>query len=120
MSQRKASQCQIHANRPIQLQMAWAELCLLSQCKSTYQEGRNDENEGFLFIYFQLECLTTLYRALIYSPLSVTQIPTLFFLSETILYWLKTDAVLEPFLTSTELKLLKVNKSLRKNSKLKK
>ena len=57
---------------------------------------------------FELECLTTLYRALIYSPLSVTQIPTLFFLSETILYWLKNDAVLEPFLTSTELKLLKV------------
>ncbi len=45
---------------------------------------------------------------MVYSPLSVTQIPTLFFLSETILYWLKNDAVLEPFLTSTELKLLKV------------
>ncbi|CAF4034973.1 unnamed protein product [Rotaria sp. Silwood2] len=88
---RKATQCQVHTNRPIQLQMAWAELCLLSQCKSCYQE----------------ECLTTLYRALIYSPLSATQIPTLFFLSETILYWLKNDAILEPFLTSTELKLLK-------------
>ncbi|CAF1124495.1 unnamed protein product [Rotaria sordida] len=89
---RKAAQCQVHTNRPIQLQMAWAELCLLSQCKSCYQE----------------ECLTTLYRALIYSPLSATQIPTLFFLSETILYWLKNDAILEPFLTSTELKLLKI------------
>ncbi|CAF0826870.1 unnamed protein product [Rotaria sp. Silwood1] len=89
---RKATQCQVHTNRPIQLQMAWAELCLLSQCKSCYQE----------------ECLTTLYRALIYSPLSATQIPTLFFLSETILYWLKNDAILEPFLTSTELKLLKI------------
>ena len=55
-----------------------------------------------------IECLTTLYQALIYSPLSATQIPTLFFLSETILYWLKNDAILEPFLTSTELKLLKV------------
>ncbi|CAF4795149.1 unnamed protein product, partial [Rotaria socialis] len=73
---RKSSQCQVHSNRPIQLQMAWAELCLLSQCKSSYQE----------------ECLTTLYRALIYSPLSANQIPTLFFLSETILYWLKNDA----------------------------
>ncbi|CAF3417621.1 unnamed protein product [Rotaria socialis] len=89
---RKSSQCQVHSNRPIQLQMAWAELCLLSQCKSSYQE----------------ECLTTLYRALIYSPLSANQIPTLFFLSETILYWLKNDAILEPFLTSTELKLLKI------------
>ncbi|CAF1333580.1 unnamed protein product, partial [Adineta steineri] len=54
------------------------------------------------------ECLTTLYRALIYSPLNMTQIPTLFFLSETILYWIKNDAILEPFLTSTELKLLKI------------
>ncbi|CAF4286700.1 unnamed protein product, partial [Adineta steineri] len=52
--------------------------------------------------------LTTLYRALIYSPLNMTQIPTLFFLSETILYWIKNDAILEPFLTSTELKLLKI------------
>lgn len=58
--------------------------------------------------WVNLECLTTLYRALVYSPLSVTQIPTLFFLSETILYWLKNDAILEPFLSSTELKLLKV------------
>lgn len=60
------------------------------------------------YCHFYLECLTTLYRALIYSPLDATQIPTLFFLSETILYWVKNDAVLEPFLTSTELKLLKV------------
>jgi hypothetical protein len=64
--------------------------------------------EIVILMNFKLECLTTLYRALVYSPLSATQIPTLFFLSETILYWLKNDAVLEPFLTSTELKLLKV------------
>ncbi|CAF0833402.1 unnamed protein product [Adineta steineri] len=89
---RKATQLQMHAERSMQLQMTWAELCLLSQCKSSYQE----------------ECLTTLYRALIYSPLNMTQIPTLFFLSETILYWIKNDAILEPFLTSTELKLLKI------------
>ncbi|CAF1138909.1 unnamed protein product [Adineta ricciae] len=89
---RKSAQYQSHTNGSMQLQMAWAELCLLSQCKSKYQE----------------ECLTTLYRALIYSPLDATQIPTLFFLSETILYWVKNDAVLEPFLTSTELKLLKI------------
>ncbi|UJR10441.1 hypothetical protein I4U23_014645 [Adineta vaga] len=89
---RKATQYQSYADGSIQLQMAWAELCLLSQCKSKYQE----------------ECLTTLYRALIYSPLNATQIPTLFFLAETILYWVKNDAVLEPFLTSTELKLLKI------------
>ncbi|CAF3754404.1 unnamed protein product [Adineta steineri] len=89
---RKATQLQMHTERSMQLQMTWAELCLLSQCKSSYQE----------------ECLTTLYRALIYSPLNMTQIPTLFFLSETILYWIKNDAILEPFLTSTELKLLKI------------
>lgn len=86
-----------------------AELCLLSQCKSCYQEGEEEEELLERLRRFGiLECLTTLYRALIYSPLSVTQIPTLFFLSETILYWLKNDAILEPFLTSTELKLLKV------------
>ncbi|CAF1128122.1 unnamed protein product [Adineta steineri] len=89
---RKATQLQMHTERSMQLQMTWAELCLLSQCKSSYQE----------------ECLTTLYRALVYSPLNMTQIPTLFFLSETILYWIKNDAILEPFLTSTELKLLKI------------
>jgi hypothetical protein len=62
-------------------------------------------------VYFlRLECLTTLYQALIYSRLNVTQVTALFFLSETILFWLKNDAVLETYLTSTELKLLKVNR----------
>ncbi|CAF0721386.1 unnamed protein product [Didymodactylos carnosus] len=89
---RKSTQYQPSQSRPLQLQMAWAELCLLAQCKSTYQE----------------ECLTILYKSLLLSPLSSAQIPTLFFLSETILYWLKNEAILEQFLTATELKLLKI------------
>jgi hypothetical protein len=28
--------------------MAWAELCLLSQCKSRYQEGKYDKRENIL------------------------------------------------------------------------
>jgi hypothetical protein len=43
-----------------------------------------------------------------YAPLSALQIPTLFFLAETVIYWIRTDTVNLPFLRAFEIKLLKV------------
>lgn len=43
-----------------------------------------------------------------YAPLSALQIPTLFFLAETVIYWIRTDTVNQPFLRAFEIKLLKV------------
>jgi hypothetical protein len=85
-------------------------VCCRSANRVTRRVRDEEENSKSAPMQLSLECLTTLYRALIYSPLNPIHIPTLFFLSETILYWLKNDAVLEPFLTSTELKLLKVHR----------
>lgn len=42
------------------------------------------------------------------TPLSFIQIPTLFFLAETIIYWIRTETVNQPLLRAYELKLLKV------------
>jgi len=43
-----------------------------------------------------------------YAHLSVLQIPTLFFLAETVIYWIRTDTINQPFLRALEIKLLKV------------
>lgn len=43
-----------------------------------------------------------------YAHLSALQIPTLFFLAETVIYWIRTDTVNQPFLRAFEIKLLKV------------
>jgi hypothetical protein len=42
------------------------------------------------------------------GPLEVVHIPALFFLAETTLYWLRTDAVHQPYLCTGELKLLRM------------
>ncbi|XP_078666491.1 uncharacterized protein LOC144908615 [Branchiostoma floridae x Branchiostoma belcheri] len=77
-----------HVNLP----MAWSELAMLAQCKGKVQE----------------ECLEVLITSLDQAPLSAHHIPSLFFLAETTLYWLRTDAVNQPFLRTAELKLLKM------------
>lgn len=44
-----------------------------------------------------------------FAHLSALQIPTLFFLAETVIYWIRTDTINQPFLRAFEIKLLKVN-----------
>ena len=56
------------------------------------------------------ECLDVLITSLDQSPLEKYHIPALFFLAETMLYWLRTDAVHQPYLRTGEIKLLKVGK----------
>ncbi|KAL3880654.1 hypothetical protein ACJMK2_032876 [Sinanodonta woodiana] len=77
-----------HANLP----MAWTELAQLAQCKGKIQE----------------ECLDVLITSLDQSPMEKYHIPALFFLAETMLYWLRTDAVHQPYLRTGEIKLLKM------------
>lgn len=77
-----------HVNLP----MAWTELAQLAQCRGKIQE----------------DCLDVLIISLDQSPLEKYHIPALFFLAETMLYWLRTDAVHQPFLRTGEIKLLKM------------
>jgi len=60
-----------------------------------------------VFIAFS-ECLDVLIISLDQSPLEKYHIPALFYLAETMLYWLRTDAVHQPYLRTGEIKLLKV------------
>ncbi|XP_076071017.1 transmembrane protein 232-like isoform X2 [Mytilus galloprovincialis] len=76
----------------VNLPMAWTELAQLAQCKGKIQE----------------ECLDVLITTLDQSPLERFHIPALFFLAETMLYWLRTDAVHQPYLRTGEIKLLKM------------
>ncbi|CAL1541252.1 unnamed protein product [Lymnaea stagnalis] len=77
-----------HVNLPL----AWTELVQLAQCKGRLQE----------------ECLDALVVSLDVSPLEKCHIPALFFLAETMLYKIRTESVLQPFLKIGEIKLLKM------------
>ncbi|XP_055489191.1 transmembrane protein 232 [Leucoraja erinacea] len=77
-----------HVNLPV----AWAELALLVQCKGKIQE----------------EALDILLISLDHAPLHPDQIPVLFFLAESILYWICTDAVKQSYLYTCEVKITKV------------
>ncbi|KAH9514003.1 hypothetical protein Btru_031945 [Bulinus truncatus] len=76
----------------VNIALAWTEMAQLAQCKGKIQG----------------ECLDTLIISLDVSPLEKYHISALFFLAETVLYWLRTDAVHQPFLKITEIKLLKM------------
>ncbi|KAL8558461.1 hypothetical protein ACOMHN_052278 [Nucella lapillus] len=78
----------LHVNLPL----AWTELAQIAQCKGHIQE----------------ECLDILITSLDISPLAKYHIPALFFLAETMLYWLRTDAVHQPYLRTGEIKLLRM------------
>lgn len=80
------------ATDDLNIQLAWAELSQLMQCNSAIQE----------------ECLDLFIISMEYAHLSVLQIPTLFFLAETVIYWIRTDTINQPFLRAFEIKLLKV------------
>ncbi|RNA39830.1 transmembrane protein -like, partial [Brachionus plicatilis] len=80
----------------LSIQLCWAELSQLMQCDSPFQE----------------ECMDLFIESLENAKLSSSQIPTLFFLAETIIYWIRTDTVNQPFLRAFEIKLLKVGKMI--------
>ncbi|XP_052795602.1 uncharacterized protein LOC128228360 isoform X2 [Mya arenaria] len=80
------------AGRHVNLPLAWTDLAQLAQCRGKIQE----------------ECLDVLTISLDQSPLDKQHVPALFFLAETMLYWLRTDAVHQPYLRTGEIKLLKM------------
>ncbi|CAH1789866.1 unnamed protein product [Owenia fusiformis] len=80
------------SGKNVNLPLAWTELSQLAQCKGKMQE----------------DCLDVLITSLDQAPLSKQQVPALFFLAETTLYWLRTDAINQPYLRTAEIKLLKM------------
>ena len=76
-------------------------------CTEAFHVG-NFYLQFFFFVNFS-ECLDVLITSLDQSPLQRYHIPALFFLAETMLYWLRTDAVHQPYLRTGEIKLLKVS-----------
>ena len=60
------------------------------------------------------DCLDVFIATLERAPLTVAHLPALFYLAETSLYWLRTDAVKQPYLRAGEIKLLRVS-SLDRN-----
>ncbi|XP_064599002.1 uncharacterized protein LOC135465646 isoform X2 [Liolophura sinensis] len=76
----------------INLPLAWTELSQLAQCKGSIQE----------------DCLDVLIISLDQAPLEHCHIPALFFLAETMLYWLRTDVIHQPYLRTAEIKLLRM------------
>lgn len=65
-----------------------------------------------MLIIFHTDCLDVLCVSLNEAPLHEENIPTLFFLAESSLYWLHVDAMKQPYLRTTEIKLFKVNTKL--------
>ncbi|CAK8675486.1 unnamed protein product [Clavelina lepadiformis] len=76
----------------VDLPLAWSELAILAQCKGKIQE----------------DCFDILYMSLNHAPLLEENIPTLFFLAESTLYWLRTDSMKQTYLRTSEVKLLKM------------
>ncbi|XP_050415849.2 uncharacterized protein LOC126829773 [Patella vulgata] len=91
-SKRRAGVRDSGTGRHVNLPMAWTELAQLAQCKGKLQE----------------ECLDVLITSLEVSPLERYHIPALFFLAETMLYWLRTESIHQPYLRTAEIKLLKM------------
>lgn len=87
-SKRRAGIREGGVGQHVNLPMAWTELAQLAQCRGKIQE----------------ECLDVLITSLDQSPLEKYHIPALFFLAETMLYWLRTDAVHQPYLRTGEIK----------------
>lgn len=59
-------------------------------------------------LLFSADCLDVLLLSLDLAPVGKYQIPALFYLAETVLYWLQTEAAQQPYLRAAEMKLLKV------------
>lgn len=54
------------------------------------------------------DCLDVLITSLDQAPLEKGHIPALFYLAETCLYWLRTEAIHVPYLRTGEIKLLRM------------
>nr|XP_046225561.1 transmembrane protein 232 isoform X4 [Oncorhynchus gorbuscha] len=75
----------------VQLPLAWAELLLLGLCRGKIQ---NDSLDSLLV-------------SLDHAPVHAEQIPALFYLGESVLYWVCTDTSQKPNLYTCEVKILK-------------
>ncbi|CDQ92478.1 unnamed protein product [Oncorhynchus mykiss] len=76
----------------VQLPLAWAEMLLLGLCHGKIQ---NDS-------------LDSLLMSLDHAPVHAEQIPALFYLGESVLYWVCTDTSQKPNLYTCEVKILKL------------
>uniref|UniRef100_H2ZA50 Uncharacterized protein n=1 Tax=Ciona savignyi TaxID=51511 RepID=H2ZA50_CIOSA len=95
MIQRSKRRCGYMTNGEgdhVDLPLAWSELAILAQCKGKVQE----------------DCFDILCFSLDQAPLYEENIPTLFFLAESALYWLRTDILKQTYLRAAEVKLLKM------------
>ncbi|XP_076467491.1 uncharacterized protein LOC143298525 [Babylonia areolata] len=77
-----------HVNLPL----AWTELAQIANCRGHIKE----------------ECLDVLITSLDMSPLAKYHIPALFYLAETMLYWLRTESIHQPYLRTEEIKVLRM------------
>ncbi|XP_041358680.1 transmembrane protein 232-like isoform X2 [Gigantopelta aegis] len=89
-TKRRAGLKEFGVGHHVNLPLAWTEMAQLAQCKGKIQE----------------DCLDVLIVSLDVSPVEKYHIPALFFLAETMLYWLRTEAVRQPYLRTSEIKLL--------------
>ncbi|CAE1257130.1 unnamed protein product [Acanthosepion pharaonis] len=78
--------------RHVNLPFAWAELAQLIECKGIIQD----------------ECLNCLLLSLKQAPIHQNHVAALFYLTETLVLLLRSESLKEPFLRSTEIKMLKV------------
>ncbi|XP_042189888.1 transmembrane protein 232 [Callorhinchus milii] len=76
----------------VNLSAGWTDLVLLAQCKGIIQDG----------------ALDILLTSLDHAPFDPDQISCLFFLAETVLYWIFADAIQQPYLYSSEIKIIKL------------
>ncbi|XP_067839045.1 transmembrane protein 232 [Heptranchias perlo] len=91
-NKRKAGLNTLGSGDHVNLPAAWTELALLVQCKGKIQE----------------EALDILLLSLDHAPLHPDQIPVLFFLAESVLYWICTDVVQQSHLYTCEVKIIKL------------
>lgn len=78
--------------RHVNLPFAWAELAQLIECKGIIQD----------------ECLNCLLLSFGQAPIHQNHVAALFYLTETLVLLLRSESLQEPFLRSTEIKMLKV------------
>ncbi|XP_034152965.1 transmembrane protein 232 isoform X2 [Esox lucius] len=76
----------------VKLPLAWTELLLLGLCPGKIQN----------------DALDSLLMSLDHAPVHADQIPVLFYLVESVLYWVCTDTSQKPYLYTCEVKILKL------------
>ncbi|MGH0172660.1 UNVERIFIED_CONTAM: hypothetical protein FKN15_063627 [Acipenser sinensis] len=76
----------------VDLPLAWSELLLLALCRGKIQE----------------ESLDVLLVSVDHAPFNPEQLPVLFYIAESILFWVCSDTVHKPYLYTCEVKMLKL------------